>query len=103
MIHKLYIKIYIQVLAFDCYNCPAVTKYNQDQSILMIQDRKYSTFDIGSHYVGSNVEKIIWIAFYKNDDNEACLLAKLPKDLIILILKLLGKRSIVSQCITINV
>ena len=49
-------------------------------------------FNIYAHYVESNVERIIWIGFLKNDENDACLIKNLPKDLIRYILRLLGKQ-----------
>ena len=34
-------------------------------------------------------ERIIWIGFYNNDDNEKCLIGLLPKDIVLLILEFL--------------
>ena len=35
-------------------------------------------------------ERIIWIAFYNNDDNEKCLIKWLPKDIVFYMLQFLG-------------
>ena len=40
------------------------------------------------------MERILWIGFYKNGDNNKCIIDKLPKDLIIYILKFVGKHKV---------
>ena len=49
----------------------------------------------------SHMERVIWIGFYKNDNNEKCLIKILPKDLIIYILYLLGKQLMTNHYIKI--
>ena len=64
---------------------------SNDQSILIILGKNYCIMNIYAHYVESKIERIIWIAFYKNGKNEKCLIKNLPKALVVYILKLLGK------------
>ena len=51
-------------------------------------------FDIyGVDNISWDIERLIWIAFYKNNNNNinnGCLLAKLPKDLIKCIIGFVG-------------
>ena len=39
-------------------------------------------------YLSWDIERIIWIGYYKNIDNDKCLITKLPKDVILHVLKL---------------
>ena len=92
--------IVIQVLPFECKYYPGVIKYNNDRNIIIVQGNNYCTFNIYHTYVHSSVEKIIWIGFYKNGSNDKCLFKKLPKDLIIHILKFAGKQLMLHPYIT---
>ena len=81
----------MQFLPFECDEYPTVTLCNDEKSILVLHGREYFIFDIYKHYIEWNVERLIWIAFYKNDKNDKCLIKQLSKDLIIYILQLLGR------------
>ena len=68
-------------------------KCNGDDKLLILQHKNYFSLNIYINYIETKIEKIIWIGFYKNNDNKQCLIQTLPKDLIIYILYLLGKQS----------
>ena len=72
-------------------------------SIIICQEKHYCLFNIYSNYLSCNIERIIWIGFYKNDKNEKCLIDKLAKDVILYILYFLGKQSMVSPYIKIDI
>ena len=91
-------------MPFDCNCHPAVSQYrNNGQSIAMViaHDKNYCIFNVYTRYVESNIERIIWIGFYKNDKNDKCLIKNLPKDLVIYLLFLLGKQEMVKPYIKI--
>ena len=91
-------------MPFDCEDFAATAKCNHDNSIVIAQDKYCCIFNIYAHYLELCVERIIWIGFYKNNDNDQCLIKMLPKDLLMHILCLLGKnQSIVKPCIKITV
>ena len=91
-------------MPFECEYYPSVLKCNNDSSIIICQNNNYCLFNIYKHYVSSIVERLIWIGFHKNDENKKCLINKLPKDLILYILHLLGKRpSMVTPCIKVDI
>ena len=78
-------------------------KYNNDQSLVIVSGKNYFGLNIIVHYVEARIERIIWIGFYKNKDNNKCLIHRLPKDLIIYILNgLLGKQSLTPPYIKIT-
>ena len=64
---------------------------DQDQTVFICQGNKYCLLNIYCNYVESKIERILWIGFYKNKQNKKCFIDKLPKDIIMHILKLLGK------------
>ena len=72
-------------------------KCNDDKRLFITNGEKYCVFDIYVHYVEAIIERIIWIAFYKNDKNNSCLIKNLPKDIIKYILTLLGKKWMVGD------
>lgn len=87
-----------EILPFDgCDYYPAVSKHNNGQSIFIVQQHNYCLFNIAVYYLNSRIEKTIWIAFYKNKKNKKCLLSKLPKDSILYLLFLLGKKEMVAK------
>ena len=90
------------MLPFDCSQRPALLKYD-DQSIILLQEHNYCKFNIYKYYLESKIERIIWIGYYKNNDNNQCLMKKLPKDLILCILELLGKQLVMKPYIKIDV
>ena len=75
-----------------------IWNYENDQSkksIIVLQGvDKHFIFDVYIHYIEWDVERIIWIGFYKNNKNNQCFMDQLPKDLIKHILKFLGKISV---------
>ena len=82
-------------MPFDCHSYPGVMmKCNGDEKLLILQEKNYFYFNIYVDYLESKIERIIWIGFYKNNENNKCLIKTLPKDLIIYILDLLGKQAI---------
>ena len=78
-------------MPFGCSYYPSVLKCNNGQNIAVVHENSYCLFNILKDYVSSHIERIIWIGFYKNDSNNMCLINKLPKDVILYILYLLGK------------
>ena len=68
-------------------------KCNGDEKLLILYDKNYFSLNIYTDYIESKIERIIWIGFYKNTQNNKCLIKTLPKDLIIEILYFLGKQS----------
>lgn len=76
-------------------------KCDGDRRLLIVNKKNYCHFNIYVHYVEATIERIIWIAFYKNRDNEKCLIQTLSKDLVIYILYLLGKQSMTTPYIKI--
>lgn len=91
-------------MPFDCDHHPAVTKVNNNRSILIIQDKNCYILNVYRHYVEAKIERILWIAFYKNEKNDKCLIKNLPKDLVVNILKLLGKlEQMKPPCIKIDI
>ena len=66
---------------------------NNDENIVIVHKDNYCVFNIYAHFIEAKIERIIWIAFYKNNDNDQCLIKRLPIDLILYILFLLGKQA----------
>ena len=58
--------------------------------MIVIQKRKHFVFGIYIDRIDWNLERIIWIGFYKNNNNTNCLIKNLPKDLIKYILNIVG-------------
>ena len=70
--------------------CHYIMQFN-GQSIMVFQYENYFMFDI---LLGKwDIERIIWIGFYKNDKNDNCLIDTLPKDTVQHILSFLSLRS----------
>ena len=91
-------------MPFVCQYEPAVRKCHGDdhEKLLIVYYQSYFSLNIYVHYVQARIERIIWIGFYKNKDNDKCLIQTLPKDLILHILYLLGKRSMTGKYILIS-
>ena len=74
-----------------------IWNYDNDfgkKSIIVLQGvNKHFIFDVYIHYIEWNVERIVWIGFYKNNENNQCFIHQLPKDLINYVFKFLGKIS----------
>ena len=90
-------------MPFPCRNVAAVCVSKNDPSMIIAYKRNYCFFHIYTHNISSKVEKLIWVAFYKNENNNKCLIKKLPKELIIDILRLLGKQLIQNPHIKIDI
>ena len=82
-------------MPFDCDDNPATVARNMKdkscQSIIVLQGLEHFVFDVYINYIEWDIARIIWIAFYKNDKNEKCLISQLPKDLVKFVLGLLGR------------
>ena len=65
---------------------------NPNPVVIVINETNYYTFPIYVHYIEWCQERLIWIAFWKNEDNKQCLLGTLPKDIINHILRFVGPR-----------
>ena len=85
----------------DLESYPAVMSCNNDKCILIVSRHSYCKLNIYKHYIEPAIERIMWIAFYKNDNNNHCLIKKLPKELLFEILYFLGKELYLSSCIKI--
>ena len=83
------------------YPSVMMMKCNGDEKLLILHEKNYFYLNIYINYIESFIERIIWIGFYKNNENNKCLIKTLPKDLIIYILYLLGKKSMISPYIKI--
>ena len=90
-------------MPFDCQRDPAVMmmKWNGHDKLLILNGTNYFHLNIYIHYLTSKIERIIWIGYYKNKENNKCLIQTLPKDLIIHILCLLGNQSMITPYIKI--
>ena len=60
-------------------------------NIVVMQSTKYCSFELIKNGIPWKIERIIWIAFYKNNTNRKCLLKLLPKDIVKVIVDLLSK------------
>ena len=61
--------------------------FDNNNKCLVLQHKEKFVFDL---YVGIqwNIERLIWIGFYKNGENSKCLIDELPKDIVKMILKM---------------
>ena len=57
-----------------------------------MQNNSYYSFSIFSR-IEWNIERLIWIAFYKNTRNNKCKIQILPKDIVKEIIKMIGNNS----------
>ena len=80
------------MLPFDCKSIRAVTLCNDNNDLLVMEENNYAKFDVCVHYIEWKQERLIWIGFFQNDNNDNCLIDQLSKDLILYILYLLGNR-----------
>ena len=76
-------------------------KCSGNEKLLILSGKNHFHFNIYIDYIESKTERLIWIGFYKNNENNKCFIKTLPKDLIIYILDLLGKQAMKSPCIKI--
>ena len=65
-------------------------KDDQNGIFFVSQDKKYFLFKINVIYVEWKQIRLIWIAFYKNDKNDKCLIKIISKDSLKHILTFLG-------------
>ena len=63
------------------------------QNCIVIQKHSYFTFNLNSimnlHQFPWKLERLVWIAYEKNENNENCLLATVAKDVILHIISFL--------------
>lgn len=81
-------------MPFKCYGFPGVIKCQNDcnESVIIADKHKYFKLNI---YNRTNImdwrrERILWIGFYQNHDNNQCLIKILPKDVLKFILSFIG-------------
>ena len=55
---------------------------NVNPIFFVSQDYEYFLFKINVNYIEWKQLRLIWIAFYKNDDNDKCLIKIISKDSI---------------------
>ena len=73
----------------DCGYSPTVHEIND--GIVIMQDTRCAYFKIFTDILEWKIVRLIWIAFYKNEKNDKCLINTLPKDIITnYVLKLVG-------------
>ena len=98
-------------MPFSCHNVPAVklcydiNNVNKDKGkisccdsgkricspeMIVGQENSWFHFPVHIFYCKWKVVRLIWIGFYKNDDNKMCLIGKIPKDVIQHLLCFLG-------------
>ena len=71
---------FLQFLPFDCGATPTIFETND--GIIVIQGQECAYFKVIGNNLKWDIERLIWIAFYKNEKNEKCFIDKLPKDII---------------------
>ena len=60
--------------------------------IAVFYEKKYFCFELVAE-ISWEMQRIIWIGYYKNEQNNKCLIALLPKDVVKLIFKMLSNES----------
>ena len=70
----------MQFLPIDCAYSPTV--HETDDGIIIMQNTCCAYFKIFTNILEWKIARFIWIAFYKNEENDKCLIKKLPKDII---------------------
>ena len=66
----------------DCYFNDEVFALFQNNKSEYEKTAKEWTLKYASHYFQWKSERVLWIAYKKNDNNPDCLLAQMPKDII---------------------
>ena len=69
----------------------SIDKYSK--SIIVMQKYNYYSFNVLLHRISWKILCLIWIGFYKNENNKKCYLYLLSKDLILHIIKFIGIQS----------
>ena len=59
-----------------------------NSSLFIAQKKSYTYFELFKNEDWNKI-RLIWIAFYKNNSNNQCYFDQLPKDVILVIIKLL--------------
>ena len=68
------------------------TLFETPDGIIVLQDKNGAYCQMSVEMLAWEIERLIWIAFYQNSQNDKCFLGKLPKDIITnYIFKLLGR------------
>ena len=74
---------FVKFLPMECHSYPATRifydKGDPNPNMLVIQKYTYFIFKIYVHYLEWDQTRIIWIAFYKNQDNKNVSLQNYPK------------------------
>ena len=60
--------------------------------MIVVSETNYYSFTIFVHYIEWRQERLIWIAFLKNEKNKDCLFGTLPKDIVNHVLLFVGPR-----------
>ena len=58
------------------------TVHETKDGILVLQHKSCAYFKVFTDILDWKIVRLIWIAFYKNDKNDKCLIKRLPKDII---------------------
>ena len=61
-----------------------------NKQLIVTSKESHYAFDIYTHCIEWNVFRLIWIGFYKNENNEKCFIPSIPKDVLIHIMSFLG-------------
>ena len=59
----------------------AVAIIDNGTKCIVLRDDKEFMFNLYDR-VSWSIERLIWMAFYKNEENNECLIAQLPKDIV---------------------
>ena len=62
--------------------------------VVVMQGNNYGSFELIKNGLSWRIERILWIAFYKNETNEKCLISTLPKDIVKVVINLLSNDSL---------
>lgn len=68
------------MLPFSFNQSPISMLFDNEKKMIVAQKNKFYQF--GLYSTPWSHERLIWIAFYKNKDNEKCIFNKLYKDLV---------------------
>ena len=92
-------------MPFECYSCPAVIKYKNDhaQNMIIVQHCQYFKLNVYNRDSRWGRERILWIGFYQNNNNDQCLTKILPKDVLKYILSFIGKQEMVDPYIALDI
>ena len=88
------LNVYIQFLPFNCDNNPSIGLFgNNNNKCIIIQNYNCFHFNLINYFIEWRIEKLLWIAFEKNNKNNDCFFDLLPKAVIKYILTFLNHNS----------